>query len=137
MLDSFIYDTFSFLVEKHNLQYAYQQIDYGRGFVSSEHSYYNDSGCFTISSMEQRGELDFYYAKAFSTERELLHDRSVNVFVTEESVWNEYGKIGIFPNIFFWWNKKRILGVLAKIICRQISNTGVFFDIKVTHDSDK
>lgn len=137
MLDSFIQNKLRFLVVKHGLHYAFQQMDYGGGFVSSEHSYFNDNGCFTICSLEQRGELDFYYAKSFTNNRKILHDKLVDVYSVEKSIWDKYGKIGIIPNVFFWCNHKKIIEVLAEVISHQICSTGTFFGVEINKVSNK
>ena len=111
MLDYFIQNKLLFLVEKCGLHYAFQQMDYGGGFVSSEHSYFNDSGCFTICSLEQRGELDFYDAESFSDNRKILHEKLIDVYSVEQSIRDKYGKIGIIPNVFFWCNHQKIIEV--------------------------
>ena len=95
--------TLEFLVQDYKLNYRYQVFHncYGGGWTVYTHSYYNDSGCFTVHSMPQRGELDFYFAKKFSCERKAIYEKIIDIAFIEPDIWNARGKIWIFNNPFF------------------------------------
>ena len=72
---------FTDLAKKYNLNYKYQEFKncFGGNWLVCTHSLYNDSGCFTIHCLPQRGEVDFYFADKFSTDRKELCSKAVNV----------------------------------------------------------
>ena len=88
-----IEELFYFLVEDYRLSYAHQQFDdcYGGNWIVQTHSFFNDSGCFTIYIESQRG-MDFWYAPRFSTERTELCERAIDVSLIEPQIWNKYEK---------------------------------------------
>ncbi len=74
---------------------------YGGSWAAWTYSFYNESGCFTIHFLSQRGELDCYCAAAFSAVREELCHRSVDMCSIKPEIWeknqNWYLEMAIFP----------------------------------------
>ena len=130
-MDELIYNEFSFLINKYNLKYHCQKFDIGGGWIISMHSFFNEMGCFTIYNLPSRGELYFYSSKKFSTEKQQLCEKIIDIYSIEKDVWNKYGKIGFIPNPFFWWNNKKILKVAAEIVKLQIEEKGTWMNIKI------
>lgn len=132
-MDKYIEGLF-FLVDEFNLKYSAQTFEncpFGN-YTTKTYSFYNDSGCFTVHVLEQRAELEFYYSNCFSDDLANLHKKSIDVYSTEKKIWNKRGKIfGFIPNLFFWFNNKKILETVAQVIKTQIQNYGEFFGVKV------
>lgn len=123
--------TFHFLVKDYDLKYEFQEFNIGGGWIISAHSFYNSTGCFTIHSMESRGELDFYYAKQFSTDMDILYEKGINIYSAEKELWDKYGKFIFFKNYFFWLNNEKILKVATEVVKIQIAKYGEFFGVRV------
>lgn len=125
--------TFNFLVKDYGLTHRYQEFHncFGKGWYAYTHSYYNDTGCFTIHVLPQRGELDFYYSKSFSDMRENLCEKLINVTSIERNIWEKHKKFLFFKNPFFWWNGDKVLQALGEVVKSQIKNYNEFFGIKV------
>ena len=66
-------------------------------------------GCFTIHCLPQRGEVDFYFADKFSTDRKELCGIPINVYEIEKEIWNKNAKIWFFKNPFYYWNQEKKL----------------------------
>ena len=130
MEDIDIYNTYKFLVDDYSFEYAQQQFDLG-GWICSAHSFFNESGCFTIHYMESRAELDFYYSKQFSTNRRALYEKPIPIYSIEKGIWDKYGKLWFIPNVFFWCSHKRILKASAEVVKTQIQKNNSFFDIMI------
>ena len=127
-----IENLFDFLVKDYNLSYNYQEFAncYGGGWTVQTHSFYNNSGCFTIYIEIQRG-MEFWCSSRYSTKRKELCERAVDVSSIEPQIWNKYEKIGIFKNPFFWWNDNKVLSTLAKALKVHLVKDNEFFGIKV------
>ena len=125
---------FDFLMKDYNLLYRYQEFIncYGGNWTVQTHSFYNDSGCFTIYIEIQRG-VAFWYASRFSTERKELCERELDVSMIEPQIWDKYKK-SIFSKISFWQNDIKILGTLAEVLKVHLAKGNDFFGIQV-HDS--
>ncbi len=119
---------FEFLVKDYGLKYSYQEFNdcYGGYWWAYTHSYYNESGCFTIHVLPQRGEIDFFFAERFSTVREELCKNEINEQSIGQSIWNTAKK-----KFLFGYRKSLYLETLAKAIKFQIKKYGSFFGIKV------
>ncbi|MBQ3215078.1 MAG: hypothetical protein IJB11_03060 [Oscillospiraceae bacterium] len=129
-----IKNLFAFLIEDFKLEYRHQEFDkcYGGNWTVNTHSFYNESGCFTIYSLVQHGgELDFYYAPVFSTNLEELCDKLVDISSIEKEVWKKHTKFGVFPRPFFWLNNRKVLEALSEVLSAHINKHGEFFGIKV------
>lgn len=131
-----IENMFEFLVKDYGFNYRKQEFHncFNGNWSVYTYSFFNDDGCFTIHSLPQRGELDFYYAKRFSNIREDLYEKPIDIVSIEKDIWRKYGKIGFFDNPFFWWNDNKILTTLAKVLKVHINNYGEFFGIQINKD---
>ena len=122
-----------FLVEKYNLIFREQEFKstpFG-DWVTRTYSFYNDSGCFTISELLQRDEIDFYFSDVFSTDYPVLKQRHLNVWDNDEILQKHQKWIFGLKNPFFWYNKKKYMKALAEIIKEKISKSKEFFGIKI------
>lgn len=128
-----IEDLFSFLVNDYHLSYKYQKFIncYGGNWIVQTHSFYNESGCFTIHVLSQKDELDFYYADRFSTKREELCEKTVDILSIEPEIWDKYTKFWIFNRPFFWWKNKKVLRAFAEVLKVHLAKGKDFFGIKV------
>ena len=118
-------------MDDYKLNYAFQTFNLS-GNIACAHSFFNESGCFTINSMESRGELDCYYSQYFSNDRDKLYGEIIDIYSVEMDIWNKHGNFGVLPNMFFWVNNKKILKVLAEVVKAQIKKNNEFFGVKVT-----
>ena len=123
---------FDFLKKDYNLSYRYQEFIncYGGNWTVQTHSFYNESGCFTIYFEIQRG-MYFYYASHFSTERKELCEREIDVSSIEPQIWKKKGRIFIFNNPFFWWSDNKVLRTLAEVLKIHLAKHNEFFGIQV------
>ena len=129
--DSIIYNNFAFLVDEYDMKNAYQTLELDGGWVYSQHCFYNETGCFTVSTLPNRGELDFYHASKFSHNPKELQEQWVDVFSIKSAVWSKYKKIGFFPIPFPLIRKKRLLEATVEVIKDQIERENTFLDIVV------
>lgn len=127
-----IENMFDFLQKEYGLSYKQQEFKncYGGNWVVHTHSFYNDSGCFTIYIEFQRG-IDFWYAPQFSTERKVLCGKEVDIRLIEPEIWDRYEKIWIFKRPFFWWNNKKILKTFALALRAHLEKNNDFFGLKI------
>lgn len=135
--DKNIEKAFEFLVRDYGLKYEYQAFfdafNDGRGWNIFTYSYYNESGCFTVHTLPQRGELDFYCSENFSTNYQNLYERNINIYITtlEEEIWKKHSKIWIFNKPFFWCSTRRVTQAVADVLKVHIEKFGEFYGIKV------
>ena len=129
-----ISELFDFLVKDYNLSYKYQEFEncYGCWSVRT-HSFYNDSGCFTIEFVIQR-EMNFCCSSQFSTVHKELCERDVDVTLIEPQVWEKHEKIWIFKRPFFWWSEEKVLKALAEALEVHLGKGNDFFGIPVKRD---
>lgn len=75
-----------FLVEKYNLKYTEQTFESTPfdNWATKTYSFYNDSGCFTISELLQRDDVYFYFSNTFSTNYSDLKQKQLNVWDNSE-----------------------------------------------------
>ena len=127
-----IEELFDFLKKDYNLSYRYQEFIncYGGGWTVQTHSFYNDSGCFTIYIEIQRGMV-FWYASRFSTEREELCEKAIDVSSIEPEIWDKHERICIFKDPFFWWKDNKVLRTLAEALKVHLAKDNEFFGIQV------
>ena len=127
-----IEELFSFLKKDYNLSYRYQKFIncYGGNWTVQTHSFYNDSGCFTIYIEIQRG-MTFWYASRFSTEREELCEEEIDVSAIEPQIWDKHERICFFKNPFFWSNDNKVLSTLAETLKVHLARENEFFGIQV------
>lgn len=128
-----IEETFAFLIKNYGFTYKCQEFIncYGGHWTVITYSFYNESGCFTIHTLPQRGELDFYYAPQFSTKREELYEKMVDIRSIEPKIWDKHMKVGIFNRPFFWCRENKVLSALAEVLSVHIAEQGEFFGIRV------
>ncbi len=124
---------FTNLAKKYNLSYQYQEFEncFGGNWWVYTHSLYNESGCFTIHCLPQRGEVDFYYSEKFSHDRKELCGKPINVYEVEKEIWIKKEKIVFFKNPFYYWNHKRVIKTLIQVINVSIEKNNEFFGIKI------
>ena len=122
---------FESLAKKHQLSYQYQEFKncFGGDWFVCTHSLYNETGCFTIQCVPQRGEVDCYYAKSFSTEREELLGRLINIFDFEKMIWEKNQKIWIFKNPFFYWQNKKVINTIIEVLESLLSKSNNLCEI--------
>lgn len=120
--------TFQFLVDNYHLNYSHQVFHhcYGGNWVVSTHSYYNETGCFTIHLLHQRNELDFYYSKEFGATREALCERKIDEQSLYPEIWLEAKK-----RFLFSYRPQLYLDTLAYVINKQIKEKGCFWGVKI------
>ena len=126
-------NAFSELAEKYNLTYRYQEFNNcsgGNWFVCT-HSLYNETGCFTVQYLPQRGEVGCFFSRKFSAKREFLCHNEINVFAAEKEIWDKKEKIWIFKNPFYYWSPKRTIKTLIQVIECSINKNEEFFGIKI------
>ncbi len=126
---------FAEIAQKNNLTYQYQDFKncFGRNWWVYTHSLYNDSGCFTIHCLPQRGEVDCYYSEKFSTDRKELCGKIINVFEVKKDIWEKNEKIWIFKKPLFYSSPEKIIKTLIEIINTLIEEQGEFFGIKIKY----
>ena len=122
-----------FLVEKYNLKFAeqtFKSTPFGN-WITKTYSFYNDSGCFTISELLQRDEIDFYFSDNFSTVCPALKQKQLYVWDNNKILQKHQKWIFGLKNPFFWYSKKKYMKALAEIIEVKISENKEFFGIKI------
>ena len=123
-----------FLVDEYHLNYK-EQIFEGKPFGTYEtitYSFYNDSGCFTLSYLSSREELDFYYSSKISDDYYELHEKGVNIWIDEPEIWNKHQKwFGFINDPFFWMKHEKVIKALAETIRVKINKNGEFFGVKI------
>jgi len=122
---------FAFLIEEHGLIYQHQSFTncYGGNWQVETHSFYNESGCFTIYIEVQRG-MSFWYASKFSTNYEDLCEKEVDIYLIEPEIWNKHSKIWFFNRPFFWWTDNKLLSVFAEALKVHLAKGEDFLGIK-------
>ena len=123
-----IQQTFRFLVEKYHFTYAYQEFHncYHGNWVISAYSYYNTNGCFSVSLLQQRDELDFYYSRHYSTIRDELFEVRLEEQTICPDVWQRAKK-----RFLFAYRPQLYIDTVAYVIKKQIETTNSFFGILV------
>lgn len=126
-------ELFEFLIKDYGLSYQFQEFTncYNGGWIVRTYSFFNDSGCFTISHLLQKDELDFFFAPCFTQDRKKLCFESLDISTIEPPVWEKYSKIWFLRNPFFWLSNKRILITLAEAIKNHLLKSDDFFGINV------
>ena len=141
---------FGFLSRDLGLKYSHQGFKkcYGGNWYVDTYSFYNESGCFTIYELSERGEWAFYYTKKYSKKMEELLDELLDIYSVEREMWKDYSDAvevanreiekGVHKLLFFGemfraeWRAERImLETLADVIRVQIQKHGSFFGVKV------
>ncbi len=125
---------FEFLINDYGLKYNYKKHTPFGNWIYEEHSFYNENGCFTISNLLQRDDLDFYFSDFFCDDIKKLHNKRLKVSDYEKELWENKGKFLGF-NIPFYWSKERVLSVVKESIKAQIDKSNEFFSTKIKTDN--
>jgi hypothetical protein len=128
-----IAELFDFLTKEHSFSYSHQEFDncYGGHWIVHTYSFYNSNGCFTIYCMPERNELDFYVSDKFSTSREELLDKIVDISTIEPEIWKKRTKFLGISRPFFWINTNKVLRVFAEALKTHLDKNKDFFGIQV------
>lgn len=133
MTEKIVKDALDFLCKDYGLNYAFQRFEkypFGNWCVDM-YSFYNESGCFSVYNLTQRDEVDFYYARKFSSNIDELKGKSISIESVEKDIWEKHRKTGFLKIPFFWGSNKQVFRALAEVIKAQIDKHGEFFGIKV------
>lgn len=132
----------SFLIEKYGMYYAREDYNAWDNWAYATYSFYNDSGCFTITDLVQGDDVDYAVLDSVNSLKTYVFSDSseqsksqMRIASFEKDIWEKYEKgFLFFKNLkkpFFWRSAKNILQTLAEVIETQIQKTGQFFGIKV------
>lgn len=129
---------FNCLAKKYGLEYKYQEFQncFGGNWFVFTHSLFNDSGCFTVHCLPQRGEIDCYFSESFSYDRSRLCENLVNVFDIEKEIWLERQKLWIFRNPFCYWNSDKFIKTLLEVINISLEKASEFAGLKIKCPKD-
>ena len=127
-----IEELFDFLIKDYGLIYKHQKFTncYGGNWVVETHSFYNESGCFTIYVEFQRGTY-FYFSSKFSTNYEELSERELDISLIEPEIWNKRERFLFFKNPFWWWCDNKVLKTLAEVLKVHLAKGNDLFGIQV------
>lgn len=116
-----------FLVSRYHLSYRMQPIgNYcGSGGMAYMHSFYHESGCFTVLEVPVKGEMAFYVADAYIPDEKALCRNVVDVRSISPEVWERHEK----RSLFFWSRQDKVLAALAEAIQRQAEKHGACLGI--------
>jgi len=116
---------FNFL-KKYGFEFKEQIFNnvYNSYFTVHTYSFYNEDGCFTIYSLPQRGEWDYFCSKKFSTVMNDLLASRLDVYGQESAMWNRARKT-------WFYTMKKELSLLADVIKHQIKDKNEFYGIKI------
>ena len=132
MTEKKVKDALDFLCTEYGMEYALVEF---KKYLSTNatlktYNYYNNYGCFTISNLEARGEVDYVrldnitlladYVSLSSIEKQKYN---IDITSIEKEIWNKYNT--------FWLTDRKILRILSEVINKQIEESGEFFGIKV------
>lgn len=123
-----------FLVDDYNLSFSAQTFEntpFGN-WTTKTYSFYNDTGCFTISYLPNREEWEFYFSHAFSRDCAKLQKEILNVWIDEPEIWHRHQRwIFGLKDPFFWWKKKKVFRALSETIRKKIQMDNAFWGVKV------
>ena len=103
---------------KYNLSYK-KQIFYNYlnlGYVLKMYSLFNQSGCFTISQLLPRDDINFFFSQKFSKNPEELQEKITNIFEIHKEVWKTKSKFLIFPIPLFYSRIGKVVNTLVDIM---------------------
>lgn len=141
MTEEQVKETLDFLVKEYDLKYDYQQFEncpFGN-WCTETYSYYNDYGCFTITKLLARDDVEYVRLKNIellktymcSSYSERLKSQ-IDITSVEHDIWEKHKKRSIFKGYF--WSDKKYLNILSEVIRTQIGKRGEFFGIKVKNN---
>ena len=138
MTEKKVKGTLDFLVEEYDLKYDYQQFKncpFGN-WCTETYSYYNDYGCFTITNLLARDDVEYICLKNIEMLKTYMYlsyteqlKYQINITAVEYEIWEKYKKRSMFKGRF--WSDKKYLDILSEVIRAQIEKRGEFFGIKV------
>ena len=125
---------FDFLVKDYGFTYSFQKLNncFGGNWYVETYSFYNDSGCFTIRQLCQRGEWDYFFARKYCKKNlEELCSRNINIHSIEKEIWEEpLAIISELGHLKSWNATYKIehieIETLAKVIKAQIEKHASF-----------
>lgn len=140
VMEEIVKKNLDFLCNKHGMKYSKLTFQnyLGRDMSLDTYNYYNENGCFSVLSIEVRGDLNFacfdsisfLYTYA-SPEFMKSHKYKINVTKIEKEIWKKHEKIFFFKNPFFWWSNRRVFRALREVIENQIKKTSQFYGINI------
>jgi len=129
----------SFLIQKYNMKYARQDFKNHDPMITETYSFYNENGCFTISNLAQRGDVDYIYLDNIELLKDYMFSSYsekqksyINITSAEKQIWDKYESGRLFKKIFFWNNTNKVLSALAEVIEEQIIKSGQFYGVKIS-----
>jgi len=118
---------FNDIAERYGVNYQWQNFKDG----SYAHSLYNESGCFTILCLPARGEIDCYYSKEFSNDKQRLCAKQINIYEVEKDIWERNKRKWIFKIPFQFWGHDRTIRTIIEVIQASVNKTNIFYGIEI------
>lgn len=107
-----------FLESEYGMKFNFQTFKDFQGFYGpiDTYSFHNESGCFTLHNIVQKGEWGWYVCREFSTDQYALLKREINqkAYIKKRC-----------------WTTKALIKELSQVIKNQIACSGCFFGIKM------
>lgn len=74
MTEKNVKDVLDFLCERYRMMYTYAEFEHylGTNACIETYNYHNKYGCFTISNVAVRGEIDFYHLNSIDQLKDFL-----------------------------------------------------------------
>lgn len=128
-----IRERFDFLVSQYGMNYGQLTVDdyCGSGGKAYAHSFYNESGCFTIFSFPAKGELECFMSDDYDANLNVLCKQPVDVRAIESEIWKKHAKRGLLSCLFFWNRPEKVLAALAEALAVHIGKCGEVCGVKV------
>lgn len=128
----------SFLIQKYNMYYIRQDFKNHDPMITETYSFYNENGCFIISNLAQRGDIDYIYLDNIESLEDYIFSSYsekqksyIDITSAEKQIWNKYTNGGFFKKTLFWNSTNKVLSALAEVIEEQIIKSGQFFGVKI------
>ena len=128
-----IRERFDFLVSQYGMNYGQLTVDdyCGSGGKAYAHSFYNESGCFTIFGFPAKGELECFVSDDYDANLNVLCKQPVDVRAIESEIWKKHAKRGLLSRLFFWNRPEKVLAALAEALAVHIEKCGEVWGVKV------
>lgn len=128
-----------FLIIKYHMNYQYNVFDkyLGTNAILQTYTFYNNGGCFVIHDVPVKGEVEYIMlddikmVTQYGKKPSDVKKRIIDITSVEKKIWERHENFGPFKNPFFWLNNNSVLKVLARVIEKQIRETGQFYGIMV------
>lgn len=133
-----IRERFDFLVSQYGMNYGQLTVDdyCGSGGKAYAHSFYNDSGCFTIFSFPVKGELECFISDVYEANLNVLCKQPVDMRAIESEIWKKHAKRGLLSRLFFWNRPEKVLAALAEALVAHMSKYEDVFCLKMSGGID-